>query len=74
MLYDPSITQEQAIKYFKDAINRVVERDFWLKEHPPVVELPYLLSTKPPVNVDVEHPLCKTAGRSDPSYGKRTTF
>lgn len=74
MLYDPSITQEQAIKYFKDAINRVVERDFWLKEHPPVVELPYLLSTKPPVNVDIEHPLCKQLAEATRAMGKEPRF
>lgn len=74
MLYNPSISQDEAFKYFKDAINRVVERDFWLQEHPPKVEIPYLLSTKPPVNVDIHHPLCKQLAESARAFGKEPVY
>ena len=74
MLYNPSISQDEAFKYFKDAINRVVERDFWLQEHPPVVQIPYLLSTKPPVNVDIDHPLCRQLVEATKAFGKEPVF
>ena len=74
MLYNPSISQDEALGYFRAAIDRVVERDFWLKEHPPIVEIPYLLSTKPPVNVDIEHPLCKGLADSARAFGKEPVF
>lgn len=74
MLYNPSISQEEAFKFFHDAINRVTERNFWLKEHPPVVEIPYLLSTKPPVNVELKHPLCEKLAEAARAFGKEPVF
>ena len=74
MLYNPSITQDEALKYFNDAIQRAVDRSFWLKEHPPIVEIPYLLSKKPPVNVDFDHPLCKQLADSVRAFGKEPVF
>ena len=74
MLYNPSISQEEAFKFFHDAINRVTERNFWLKEHPPVVKIPYLLSTKPPVNVDLKHPLCEKLAEAARAFGKEPVF
>lgn len=74
MLYNPSITQDEALKYFKSAVNRVVERDFWLQEHPPVIQIPYMLSTKPPVNVDMNHPLCEQLVESAKAFGKEPVF
>lgn len=74
MLYNPSITQDEALKYFKDAINRVVERNFWLQEHPPVIQIPYMLSTKPPVNVDMHHPLCEQLVEAAKAFGKEPVF
>ena len=74
MLYNPSISQNEALKYFKDAISRVTERNLWLRKHPPVVEIPYLLSTKPPVNVDISHPLCEKLAESARAFGKEPVF
>lgn len=74
MLYNPSITQDEAFKLFRDAISRVTERNFWLREHPPIVKIPYLLSTKPPVNVDINHPLCEQLAESARAFGKEPVF
>ena len=51
MIYSPSMSHSEALESFYGAINRVVERNFWLKENPPIVEVPYFLSEKQPVNV-----------------------
>lgn len=74
MLYNPSISQDKAFKLFRGAINRAVERSFWLQEHPPVVKIPYLLSTKPPVNVNIDHPLCKRLVEATKACGKEPVF
>lgn len=74
MLYNPSISQDKAFELFHGAVNRVVERNFWLQEHPPVVKIPYLLSTKPPVNVDIDHPLCKQLVEATKAFGKEPVF
>lgn len=74
MLYNPIITQEEAFDYFKSAIDRVVERNFWLKEHPPIVNIPYLLSTKPPVNVPLNHPLCSQLAETAKAFGEEPVY
>lgn len=74
MLYNPSITQNEALEYFKNAIQRVVARNFWLKKHPPIVEIPYLLSMKPPVNVDIDYPLCEQLAESARAFDKEPVF
>lgn len=74
MLYNPSISQEEAFAYFKGAVNRAAERSFWLKEHPPVVTIPYLLSAKPPVNVEMEHPLCRQLAEAARAFGREPVY
>jgi acetylornithine deacetylase len=64
MIYSPSLTSHEAVQEFRNAISRVTERNHWLREHPPIVELPYFLSEKPPVNLPVDHWLCKKFEKS----------
>ncbi len=59
MLYSPIISQDQAMEEFRNTIKRVVEGDYWLRNNPPELELPYFLPSKPPINTDINHPLCK---------------
>ncbi len=59
MLYSPSMSQEEAVSEFKHAIARVTGRDWWLRAHPPEIEIPYLLPEKPPVNIPKDHWLCR---------------
>ena len=58
MIYTPSMSQQQAVSEFNKAIERVTQRHWWLREHPPILELPYFLSEKPPVNIDKNHWIC----------------
>lgn len=74
MLYVPSLTQEEAMGYFREAIRRVTERNLWLKANPPVVELPYLLAAKPPINVDLSHPICAQLAEAAQAFGKEPVF
>lgn len=59
MLYSPSMSEERAKQEFKSTIDRVVAGDYWLREHPPELELPYLLPSKPPINTPVDHSSAK---------------
>lgn len=74
MLYNPSITQEEAFQCFQSAIGRVTQRNLWLKKHPPIVKIPYLLSTKPPVNVSMDHPLCRQLAETAEAFGDKPVF
>lgn len=74
MLYNPSITQEEAIAYFREAVDRAAGRSFWMRRHPPKIELPYLLPAKPPVNAGREHPLCQKLAQATEAFGKQAIF
>lgn len=74
MLYNPSITQEEAFGYFREAVDRAASRSFWMRKHPPKIELPYLLPAKPPVNTGMEHPLCRQLARATEAFGKQPVF
>ncbi|HEY9594408.1 MAG TPA: M20/M25/M40 family metallo-hydrolase, partial [Spirochaetia bacterium] len=63
MLYCPSMSEDEAKSEFRKAVDRVVQGDFWLREHPPVLELPHLLPSKPPINTSTDHPLCVSLQR-----------
>lgn len=55
VLYSPSLSRAEVIGEFKSAINRVTEGDYWLRQHPPELELPYALPDKPPINTSSQH-------------------
>lgn len=74
MLYNPSITQDEAFGYFREAVDRAVSRSFWMRKHPPRIELPYLLPAKPPVNTGMEHPLCRHLAKATEAFGKKAVF
>jgi acetylornithine deacetylase len=74
MIYSPSIDEKNAKKEFMDAINREAQSNFWLRKHPPIVELPHFLSAKPPINLPVTHPLCKQLANSLGSIGKEPQY
>lgn len=59
VLFNPSLSSEQVISEFRDAINRVAKSDYWLRSHPPVLEIPYIVPIKEPVNVPLDDPACQ---------------
>ena len=56
MLFYPSLTAAEVIEDVRAAIDRVTEGDAWLREHPPVLEIPYGHPHKEPVNMPFDHP------------------
>jgi acetylornithine deacetylase len=74
MIYSPNISQETATREFMDAVNREVQSNFWLREHPPVVELPYFLAAKPPIDLPTTHVLCKKLSNSMEAIKKNPRF
>lgn len=57
VLYSPSLSRDVVVDEFKSAINRVTEGDYWLREHPPELKLPYALPDKHPTNTSSQHVL-----------------
>ena len=74
MLYNPAITQDEAFGYFREAVARATQRNLWLQKHPPKIELPYMLSTKPPVNIGEDHPLCHQLAQACRAFDKEAVF
>ena len=63
-LFNPSLRYEQVKAEFLQAIDSVARSDYWLREHPPIVTIPYVLDYKQPINVPPEHPGCQALMRA----------
>ena len=59
VLFNPSLSVAEVAAEFRRAIDGVVQSDYWLREHPPQLTLPYILDAKEPINVPPEHPGCQ---------------
>lgn len=64
VLYNPSLSRDGSIGEFKAIIERITESDYWLRKHPPELELPYFLSDKSPIDLSPEHRLCTTLAKA----------
>lgn len=58
-LFNPDLSSDEVISEIKAAVDRVTQGDYWLKEHPPTLEIPWYIQLKEPVNVSPNHPGCK---------------
>lgn len=61
LLFNPDLTGEEVMAEIRACIDRVTEADYWLREHPPVLDLPLDASSsapwiKEPVNMPHDHP------------------
>ena len=65
LLFNPDLTGDEVMAEIRAAIDRVTEGDYWLREHPPVLDLPLDASSaapwiKEPVNLAHDHPVIGT--------------
>lgn len=61
LLFNPDLTGEEVMAEVRACIDRVTEGDYWLREHPPVLDLPLDSASdapwiKEPVNLPHDHP------------------
>jgi acetylornithine deacetylase len=62
LLFNPDLTGDDVMVEIREALDRVTDADYWLREHRPVLDLP-LDSTsaapwiKEPVNLSHDHPV-----------------
>lgn len=56
VLFNPSLRFDEVVAEFRKAIDGVVQVDYWLREHPPEITVPYILDNKEPINLSPEHP------------------
>src|SRR5579884_258865 len=61
LLFNPDLTSDEVIAEIRAAIDRVTQGDYWLREHPPTLEIPYDAESaapwvKEPVNMPYDHP------------------
>jgi len=59
VLVYPGTDTTEIQKEIKRVIKSVAASDLWLQEHPPSLEMPYLLDAKEPVNLPIDHPGCR---------------
>jgi acetylornithine deacetylase len=65
LLFNPDLTGEEVMAEIRATIDRVTQGDYWLREHPPVLDLPLDASSaapwiKEPVDVAPDHPIIAT--------------
>jgi acetylornithine deacetylase/succinyl-diaminopimelate desuccinylase-like protein len=56
VVYNPSLRSGEVIRQIRLAIDGVVASDTWLREHPPMIEVPVIHQVLEPVNLPLEHP------------------
>jgi acetylornithine deacetylase/succinyl-diaminopimelate desuccinylase family protein len=60
LLFNPDLTAAEVMDEIRATIDRVTEADYWLRDHPPVLDLPLDAESaapwvKEPVNLDPDH-------------------
>lgn len=60
LLFNPDLTSAEVIAEVQAVVDRVTQNDSWLRDHPPVLEIPYDGLLKEPVNLDWDHPGVRT--------------
>ena len=61
LLFNPDLTGEEVMTELRACIDRVTAADYWLREHPPILDLPLDAESaapwlKEPVNLSHDHP------------------
>lgn len=56
MLFYPHLKASEVIEDVRAAIERVTAGDYWLREHPPVLDIPFGHPHKEAINMPVDHP------------------
>lgn len=61
LLFYPDLTAAEVMDEIRATVSRVTESDYWLRDHPPVLDLPLDASSaapwiKEPVNMPFDHP------------------
>lgn len=56
VVYNPALRSEEVIRQIRVGVDGVVASDTWLREHPPVIEVPVIHQVLEPVNLPLEHP------------------
>ena len=65
LLFNPDLNGDDVMAEIRACIDRVTEADYWLREHPPVLDLPLDAASaapwlKEPVNLSYDHPAVLT--------------
>lgn len=65
LLFNPDLTGEEVMAEIRATIDRVTQSDYWLRDHPPVLDLPLDSASnapwiKEPVNLPHDHPAIAT--------------
>ena len=77
LLFNPDLTGEEVMAEIRATIDRVTEGDYWLREHPPLLDLPLDASSdapwiKEPVNLAHDHPVIATIIAASEATLRRT--
>lgn len=72
VLFNPDLDFECVQREFVETIESVCHTDYWLREHPPEITVPYVFDHKEPVNVSVAHPGTEALARAyERTFGSR---
>lgn len=75
VVYNPALRSETVMEQIRTAIAGVVNIDSWLREHPPVIEVPVIHQILEPVNLPLDHPVVQQlAAAYRDALGKEPDF
>lgn len=76
VVYNPALRSDEVMRQIRAGIEGVVASDTWLREHPPVIEVPVIHQVLEPVNLPLEHPAVQKLAAAyrdalgiDPEFG-----
>jgi acetylornithine deacetylase len=56
VVYNPGLRSEEVVRQIRAVVDGVAASDTWLREHPPIIEVPVIHQVLEPVNLPLEHP------------------
>ena len=60
VLFKPDLKLSDVVDLFKRTIESVTLTDTWLQQNPPIVQIPYVLDAKSPINISPTSNFCKS--------------
>ncbi len=64
VVFNPGLRSAEVVHQIQTAINGVAACDTWLREHPPVLEVPVIHQILEPVNLPLDHPGVRALARA----------
>jgi formylaminopyrimidine deformylase len=56
VVFNPGLRSDEVMRQIRSVVDGVAASDTWLRDHPPIIEVPVIHQVLEPVNLPLEHP------------------